>query len=28
VVLANSPVGAPPKFFRDVVTQIYVNNVH
>ncbi len=28
VVLANAPVGAPPNFFRDVETQIYVNNVH
>jgi hypothetical protein len=27
VVLANSPVGTPAKFFRDVVTQIYADNV-
>jgi CubicO group peptidase (beta-lactamase class C family) len=27
VVLANSPIGNPEKFFRDVVTQIYVDNI-
>src|SRR5215472_2123106 len=27
VVLANSPIGNPGKFFRDVVTQIYVDNI-
>ena len=27
VVLTNSPVGNPEKFFRDVVTQIYVDNI-
>jgi CubicO group peptidase (beta-lactamase class C family) len=27
VVLANSPIGNPAKFFRDVVTQIYVSHV-
>ena len=27
VVLANSPIGKPPKFFRDVVTQIYTAHV-
>ncbi len=27
VVLANSPIGNPEKFFRNVVTQIYVDNI-
>jgi CubicO group peptidase (beta-lactamase class C family) len=27
VVLANSPIGAPAKFFRDVVTNIYLANI-
>ena len=27
VVMVNSPVGSPAKFFRDVVTNIYVDNV-
>lgn len=27
VVLANSPVGAPAKFFRDAVTKIYLANI-
>ena len=27
VVLANSPVGNPEKFFRDVVTQLYVDHI-
>jgi hypothetical protein len=27
VVLANSPIGAPAQFFRDVVTNIYVANI-
>lgn len=27
VVLANSPIGNPGKFFRDVVTKLYVDNV-
>jgi hypothetical protein len=27
VVLANSPVGAPPQFFRDFVTNIYMANI-
>ncbi len=27
VVLANSPVGSPAKFFRDVVTNIYLDNI-
>jgi hypothetical protein len=27
VVLANSPIGNPEKFFRDVVTQVYVDNI-
>jgi hypothetical protein len=27
VILANSPVGSPAEFFRDVVTNIYVDNI-
>src|SRR5262249_47751546 len=27
VVLANSPIGNPGKFFRDVVTNIYLDNI-
>lgn len=27
VVLANSPIGNPGKFFRDVVTNLYLNNI-
>ena len=27
VVLTNSPVGSPAKFFRDVVTNLYLANV-
>ena len=27
VVLANSPIGAPAQFFRDVVTNIYLDNI-
>jgi hypothetical protein len=27
LVLANSPVGSPGKFFRDVVTNLYVANI-
>jgi hypothetical protein len=27
VVLANSPIGSPAQFFRDVVTNIYVSNI-
>jgi len=27
VVLTNSPVSSPGKFFRDVVTNIYVANI-
>jgi len=27
VVLANSPIGNPEQFFRNVVTQIYVDNI-
>jgi len=27
VVLANSPIGDPGQFFRDIVTNLYVNNV-
>jgi hypothetical protein len=27
VVLVNSPVGSPEEFFRDVVTQVYLNNL-
>ncbi len=27
VVLANSPIGSPAQFFRDVVTNLYVDNI-
>jgi hypothetical protein len=27
VVLANSPICSPPKFFRDVVTNVYLSNI-
>jgi len=27
VVLANSPIGSPAQFFRDVVTSIYLANI-
>ncbi len=27
VVLANSPIGSPVQFFRDVVTNIYVSSI-